>query len=94
MPESLFAVLEEIEIKHGITKPEMARKLLAGVADFYLKQGWFSFPATISPETFQLDHQVGETKSDAAIETLRDGIVAAMRRRTTEPRKQGRSVRK
>lgn len=47
------AVFIEQVAKHRITGPELVRGLLDAAAEFYKKNGWFSFPVTITPEKFQ-----------------------------------------
>lgn len=39
--------------RHRITGPELIRGLLDAAMAFYHEHGWFSFPATITPEKFQ-----------------------------------------
>ena len=48
--------------KHRITGPELIRGLIDAAADFYDKNGWFSFPATIAPEHFQTPNFMPRTK--------------------------------
>ena len=53
LPASVFKTLEKIEKTHEIKPQDLLRHLASKVAVFYDKNGWFSFPVTITPEHFQ-----------------------------------------
>jgi hypothetical protein len=44
-----MAVLREIDARHGLIPTEFTRRLIESAADFYRKNGWFSFPVEIRP---------------------------------------------
>jgi hypothetical protein len=50
MPGELLETLAEIQTRHGLTPTEIARRCLEQVAEFYRKNGFFSFPVHIEPE--------------------------------------------
>lgn len=47
--------------KFRITGPELVRGLIDTAAEFHAKHGWFSFPATITPQMFQIPTFMDET---------------------------------
>lgn len=59
------AFLEKLA-RHRITAPELVRGLIDAAASFYEKNGWFSFPVTITPETFQNQEAAPSGKSQGA----------------------------
>jgi len=45
--------LEQVGQAHCIPGPAMVRGLIDAAAAFYAENGWFSFPATVTPAMFQ-----------------------------------------
>lgn len=50
LPGELLETLSEIQSRHGLTPTEIARRCLEQVAEFYRKNGFFTFPVHIEPE--------------------------------------------
>ncbi|MDR0902184.1 MAG: hypothetical protein LBM92_05380 [Opitutaceae bacterium] len=52
MSRELRARLRKIEARHGTPVPEILRRLGAAAAEFFDRNGYLTFPASIVPETF------------------------------------------
>lgn len=68
LPGDILETLAVIQEKHGLTSPEIARRLLEQVCEFYTVHGYFAFPVRLFPEAEFLTNVVNtaETAADRA----------------------------
>jgi hypothetical protein len=69
MSQELRAGLRRIEAKHGTPIPEILRRLGAAAATFFDKNGYLTFPVSITPETFSPPVGTNSSRKKAAKST-------------------------
>lgn len=58
--QEMAPILNEIEQRHRVGPIELAKALLDEACRFYEEHGWFSLPAKVIPERFQVQSPLAE----------------------------------